>query len=66
VAAGVCGFDLEDCWRSYRASSLYPFLLSIAVSVTIARTERGDDMWTRMFLGAADLVAMTEAEHLLG
>jgi aminoglycoside/choline kinase family phosphotransferase len=66
VAAGVCGFDLEDCWRSYRASSLYPFLLSIAVSVTIARTERGDDMWTRMFLGAADLVTMTEADHLLG
>jgi hypothetical protein len=64
-AEGVDGFSLDDCWSSYRASSLYPLLLSIAVSVTIAQTERGDDMWTRMFLGAADLVMATEADRLL-
>jgi hypothetical protein len=65
VAAGVAGFTLEDCWESYRACSLYPFLLTVAVSVTISQTERGDAMWTRMLSGAADLVQRTGAAELL-
>ncbi|HEX3611267.1 MAG TPA: phosphotransferase [Sporichthyaceae bacterium] len=64
--AGVRGFEAQDCWESYRACSLYPFLLTVAVSVTISRTERGDQMWTRMLTGAADLVLTTGAAKLVG
>ena len=64
--AGVGGFSREHCWESYRACSLYPFLLTVAVSVTIAQTERGDAMWARMLGGAADLVLSTDAAKLVG
>jgi hypothetical protein len=65
VAAGVSGFTLEDCWQSYRACSLYPFLLTVAVSVTITETERGDTMWARLLTGAADLVLSSGAGKLV-
>jgi hypothetical protein len=64
--AGVGGFSREHCWQSYRACSLYPFLLTVAVSVTIAQTERGDAMWARMLGGAADLVLSTGAAEMVG
>jgi aminoglycoside phosphotransferase (APT) family kinase protein len=64
-SAGVTGFDTQDCWESYRACSLYPFLLTVAVSVTIAQTERGDNMWSRMLAGAADLILRTDAAKLV-
>jgi hypothetical protein len=65
VSAGVKGFTFEDCWASYRACSLYPLLLTVAVSITIAETERGDAMWARMLQGAAELVQSTSAAELL-
>jgi aminoglycoside phosphotransferase (APT) family kinase protein len=65
TAAGVRDFSPEHCWQSYRACSLYPFLLTVAVSVTIAQTERGDQMWARMLAGAADLVLSTGAAKLV-
>jgi Phosphotransferase enzyme family len=66
VEAGVGDFTREHCWESYRACSLYPFLLTVAVSVTIAQTERGDAMWARMLGGAAELVLSTGAAKLVG
>ena len=65
-AAGVNDFSFEDCRQSYRVSSLYPFLLTIAVSVTLQRTERGDQMWAQMFSNSAAIVADTGADALLG
>ncbi len=65
-AAGVTAFTFEDCLDSYRRSSLWPFLLGIAVSVTIEQTERGDAMWARLIAGAAELVLDTRAGELLG
>jgi hypothetical protein len=65
-AAGVNDFSFEDCRQSYRVSSLYPFLLTIAVSVTLHRTERGDQMWAQMFSNSAAIVADTGADALLG
>jgi hypothetical protein len=64
-AAGVNDFSFEDCRQSYRVSSLYPFLLTIAVSVTLQRTERGDQMWAQMFSNSAAIVADTGADALL-
>jgi hypothetical protein len=65
VAAGVAGFSFDDCLESYRRCSLWPFLLGIAVSVTVVQTERGDAMWARLMRGAADLVLDTGAADLL-
>jgi aminoglycoside/choline kinase family phosphotransferase len=66
VAAGVSGFSYDDCRDSYRRCSLWPFLLGIAVSVTVVQTERGDAMWARLMNGAAELVLDTGAAELLG
>jgi hypothetical protein len=65
TAAGVTGFSYEDCQDNYRVGSLWPFLLGIAVSVTIVQTERGDAMWARLVRGAAELVLDTGAAELL-
>jgi len=65
VARGVSGFSFADCWESYRRSALYPFLLAIAVSVTLERTERGDAMWARMVRGSADMVQDVGAADVL-
>ena len=65
VAGGISGFSYDDCLESYRRCSLWPFLLGVAVSVTVVQTERGDAMWARLVSGAADLVLDTGAADLL-
>ncbi|EFG78591.1 phosphotransferase enzyme family [Mycobacterium parascrofulaceum ATCC BAA-614] len=64
-AAGVDDFSFAQCQDSYRVSSLYPFLLTIAVSMTLQQTERGDQMWAQMFTNSASIVADTGADALL-
>jgi hypothetical protein len=65
LSAGITGFSLDDCWESYRGASLFPFLITVAVSVTLVRTERGDAMWARLLSGCAELAAETDAAGLL-
>jgi Ecdysteroid kinase-like family len=65
VKAGVTGFDLEDCFQSYRRSSLYTLLLGVLAAMTLEHTERGDDMWARMIRGNADLILVTGASDIL-
>jgi hypothetical protein len=65
VAGGVTGFTLDDCFESYRRSSLYPFLLTIAISMTLEQTERGDAMWARMLRDTGDLIQATSAADVL-
>lgn len=65
LSAGVDGFSLDDCWEGYRRSALYPFLLGIAVSMTLERTERGDAMWARLIRDTADLIHTTGAADIL-
>lgn len=65
-AAGVNDFSFAQCQSSYRVSSLYPFLLTIAMSMTLQQTERGDQMWAQMFTNSASIVADTGADELLG
>jgi hypothetical protein len=64
-AAGVSDFSCADVRASYRMCSLYPFLLTIAVAVTLQRTERGDEMWAQMFANSAAIVQDTNAAALL-
>ncbi|MEE1931286.1 aminoglycoside phosphotransferase family protein [Streptomyces sp. TRM 70351] len=63
--AGVRHFGYGEAWKSYRAASLSPLLLSVFTSVTLERTERGDAMWTQLLRGAAQLVADVEAARVL-
>jgi hypothetical protein len=62
---GITDFSYDDVRQSYRISSLYPFLICIAVSVTLQRTERGDQMWAQLFTNSAAIVAETNAGALL-
>ncbi|MEZ0366076.1 phosphotransferase [Mycobacterium sp. pUA109] len=64
-SAGVEGFSLDDCWEGYRRAALYPFLLGVAMSMTLERTERGDAMWARLMRDTADLVHATGAADVL-
>lgn len=66
LARGVTEFSFDDCIEGYRRAALYPFLLTIGVSVTLERTERGDAMWARMVRGTADLIRATGAADVLG
>lgn len=65
VTAGVPGFDFADCLHSYRWASLYGFLLAAGMSVTIARTERGDQMFATLITATAELVEDSKAADLL-
>ena len=65
VKGGVTGFSLDDSFESYRRCSLYPFLLTVAVSMSLEQTERGDAMWARMVRDTADLIRATSAADLL-
>ena len=55
----------DDLRESYRISSLYPFLICVAVSVTLQRTERGDQMWAQLFTNSAAIATETNAGALL-
>jgi aminoglycoside phosphotransferase (APT) family kinase protein len=65
LAAGVSGFDWEDCLQSYRISSLYPFLLTVSMSLFLAHTDRDREVWTQLLRGCAELVSDHDAADLL-
>ena len=65
VSAGVRGFSFADCQESYRWGSLYGFLLAAGMSVTIAQTERGDQMFATLITATAELVEDCKAAELL-
>jgi hypothetical protein len=65
LAAGVSGFSWEDCLESYRISSLYPFLLTVSMSLFLAHTDRDREVWTQLLRGCAELVEDTGAASFL-
>jgi Phosphotransferase enzyme family len=62
VARGVKGFSFDDCREGLRVASLFVFLLSVGVSVTLQRSERGDAMFAGMVAQTADAVAELGAD----
>lgn len=48
VAAGVTGFDWDQCWLEYRRASFAGFGLTVVASIAVEQTPRGDDMFTAM------------------
>ena len=45
VERGARDLDWEACWEGYRQRSFHGVLMSIAASMLVVRTERGDDMF---------------------
>lgn len=65
LRAGVRGFTWGDCLESYRISSLYPFLLTVSLSLVLARTDRDREAWTCMLRASAELVQDLGAASVL-
>jgi aminoglycoside phosphotransferase (APT) family kinase protein len=65
VAGGVNGFTYSDCLASLRVCSLYTFLAGVGVSVTLARSDRGDAMFAAMIAQAAEFVRDLDADTVL-
>jgi aminoglycoside phosphotransferase (APT) family kinase protein len=65
IEHGVTGFTWDDCLESYRISSLYPFLLTVSMSMFLGKTERDREVWTRLLRGAAEIVHDHDAAGLL-
>ena len=42
---GVEGLSWEQCWDGYRRQAFHGILMTIAASMVVERTERGDDMF---------------------
>ena len=45
LAHGVEGLEWEQCWEEYRRQSLHGILMTVAASMVVVRTDRGDDMF---------------------
>ena len=65
LAHGVSGLGWERCWEEYRRSCFHGLVMTIAASIVVQRTDRGDDMFMTWFernaqqavdLGAAELL----------
>lgn len=50
VQAGIEGYDLDTCWRHYRASLLQQAFASVVVSDLDPSNERGADLLEQLFL----------------
>ncbi len=42
---GVQGLDWDHCWDEYRRASFHGILMTVAASMVVERTERGDNMF---------------------
>ncbi len=45
LAHGVQHLSWEHCWEEYRRQTFHGILMTVAASMVVARTERGDDMF---------------------
>jgi hypothetical protein len=45
---GVAGYPWELCWEDYRKHSLNGLFMALFSAVSVARTERGDEMFLAM------------------
>ena len=65
LAHGVKEFSWEHCWEEYRRQSFAGIVMTMAASIVVQRTERGDDMFMAWFERAAQQVLDLEALSLL-
>jgi aminoglycoside/choline kinase family phosphotransferase len=48
VAAGVTGYEWDDCWHDYRRGTWSGLVMAVAASMLVERTVRGDEMFLTM------------------
>jgi hypothetical protein len=65
VERGARDLDPETCWEGYRRECFYGVLMCIAAAMIVARTERGDDMFTTMLARYAQQALDLDAVALL-
>jgi Ser/Thr protein kinase RdoA (MazF antagonist) len=64
-ASGVTGVTWEFCWDEYRRQTFHGLLMSIAASMVVVRTDRGDDMFMTQLARSAQQVLDLDALSLL-
>lgn len=62
---GVRGLSLEQCWEEYRRLCFHGLLMTIAASMVVVRTERGDEMFMSWFARNAQQAIDLDAVELL-
>ncbi len=65
LALGVKDFEWEHCWEEYRRQSLHGILMTVAASMVVVRTDRGDDMFMTWLARNAQQVLDLDALSLL-
>lgn len=64
-ALGVTGLSWDECWDEYRRHTFHGILMTIAASMVVVRTERGDDMFMTWLARNAQQVLDLDALALL-
>ena len=62
---GVMSLSWEQCWDGYRRQAFHNILMSVAASMVVERTPRGDDMFMAVLARAAQQVLDLDALSLL-
>jgi hypothetical protein len=65
VEQGVRGPSFEECWREYRRLCFGGLVMTIAASIVVVRTERGDDMFMTWLARNAQQAIDLDAVSLL-
>lgn len=65
LALGVKDFEWERCWEEYRRQSFAGILMTVAASMVVVRTDRGDDMFMTWLHRNAQQVLDLDALSLL-
>ncbi len=65
LSRGVKEFSWEQCWEEYRRGTFAGIVMTMAASIVVQRTERGDDMFMAWFERAAQQVLDLDARSLL-
>ncbi len=65
LARGIREFSWEQCWDGYRRQTFAGIVMTMAASIVVQRTERGDDMFMAWFERAAQQVLDLDALSLL-
>lgn len=65
LAQGVQGFGWDQCWEGYRRGTFHGIVMTIAASMVVERTDRGDDMFMAWLERNAQQVIDLDALSLL-
>ena len=65
TAAGVTGYDWEQCWEDYRRYATYGVFMLTTAAVIVERTDRGDAMFLAMLRRIAAQVTHLDTASLI-